>query len=259
MQPLDVLRSRPHTSVSEIKTFITCPRKHSYTYVERIKPDFRPVALSFGTAWHVAIGQYLLHGTSTEETTDLFRDVLARDVLDGETPVVFEDAEDLGECIDLGTRMVDAFIGAVHRPDHVLGVEMAFSIELEDSRTGELLDTPLIGSIDAIVTDNDKPAVWELKSSKKRWSADQLENDLQVTAYRLGARVLEVDDPALMLLVTTKAKKPTVQVENVIRTERDENELVRIAASVMRAVDAGVDHPIRSWACKGCPYSGRCC
>lgn len=258
MQTLDVLRSRPHTSVSEIKTFLQCPRKHAFQYVERIKPDFRPVALSFGTAWHAAMAQYLLCGTTAEEATDLFRDVLARDVIDGETPVVFEDDEDLAECIDLGTRMVSAFISTVPRPELVLGVEVAFSVELEDSKTGEVLNAPLIGSIDALVIEDEKPAVWELKTSRKKWSADQLDYDLQVSAYRIGARVLDVDDPKLTLLVTTKTKKPSIQVETVTRTDRDERELVTIAASVVRAVEAGVDHPIRGWQCKGCPFSGRC-
>jgi len=257
MQPLDVLRSRPHTSVSEIKTFLICPRKHSYQYVDRIKPDFRPVALSFGTAWHAAIAQYLL-GASVEEPSDLFRDVLAHDVLDGQTPVVFEDEEDLGQLVDVGTRMVGTFIASVPRPDLVLGVELAFSLELEDTTTGELLDTPMIGAIDAIVVNDDKPAVWELKTAKRRWSADQVEYDFQLTAYQLGARVLDVEDPSLTLIVTTKAQKPAVQVEQLTRTVRDENELVTIAASVMRAVRAGVDHPVRGWQCKGCPFAGRC-
>lgn len=258
MQTIDVLRSRPHFSVSQLKAYLACPRRHSYQYIDRVEPEFRPIALSFGTAWHAAIAQYLLRGSTTEETSELFRDVLAREVEDCCTPVLFEDDEDLGECIDLGTRMVAAFMDGVPRPDLVLGVEMAFSVDLHDDRTGEVLDTPLIGSIDAVVIDNDKPAVWELKTSKKRWSADQLEYDLQVTAYRLGARVLEIDDPTLTLLVTTKAKNPSVRVETVTRTERDESELVSVVASVMRAVEIGVEHPVRSWACKGCPYAGRC-
>ena len=63
-------------------------------------------------------------------------------------PVLFEDAEDLGQCIDLGARMIDTFIGKVPRPDQVLGAEVPFSLGLADSKTGELFPMPLIGALD---------------------------------------------------------------------------------------------------------------
>jgi len=258
MQTLDVLRSRPHFSVSQLKTYLQCPRKHFYQYVERVQPDFRPIALSLGTAWHAAIARHLLCDSTTEETSDLFRDVLVREVEDCSTPVLFEDDEDLAGCIDLGTRMIDTFIGAVPRPDLVLGVEVAFSLDISDPRTGELESMPLIGAIDALVIDNDLPTVWELKTGKKKWSEDQLEFDLQPTAYRMGARVHDVPDTALKILVTTKTKKPVVQIEFVTRTERDEHELAVILHSVRTAMKHGIDHPVRGWQCKSCPYSGRC-
>jgi CRISPR/Cas system-associated exonuclease Cas4 (RecB family) len=169
-----------------------------------------------------------------------------------------KDDEDLGECIDLGVRMIDVFVGKVPRPDQVLGVEVAFSLDLADSKTGELFTTPLIGAIDALVVDNDRPTVLELKTSKKKWSADQLEFDLQPTVYRMGARVHDVRNPELRMVVTTKTKTPAVQIEAVTRTKRDEKELVEVVSSFLRALDAGVDHPLRGWQCRSCPYAGRC-
>lgn len=258
MQTLDVLRSRPHFSASQLKTFLLCPRRHAYQYLDRVEPEFRPIALAFGTAWHAAVAQYLLCGSSTEETSDLFRDVLVREVEDGSTPVLFEDDEDLGECIDLGTRMIDTFIATVPRPDLVLGVEVAFSLDIPNPRTGELDSMPLIGAIDALVIDNDVPMVWELKTGKKKWSEDQLEFDLQPTAYKMGARAHDIEDAAVKVLVTTKAKKPTVQIETVTRTARDEHELGIILHNVHTSMDHGIEHPIRGWQCKSCPYAGRC-
>jgi len=154
--------------------------------------------------------------------------------------------------------MIDVFIGKVPRPDQVLGVEVPFSLGLADSKTGELFPMPLIGAIDALVVDNDRPAIWELKTSKKKWGADSLEFDLQPTVYKMGARVHDMHNPALQMIVTTKTKTPIVQVETVTRTERDEKELVDVISSFLRAVSAGVDHPVRGWQCRSCPYAGRC-
>jgi len=258
MDALGSLRSRPHISISQLRVFLGCPRRHRFQYIDRIPADFRPIALVFGTAWHGAMDDYLLRGSSTAEVAGVFRDLLTRNVQEGDLPVLFEDDERLGDCVDIGTRMVDSFIGRVPRPDQVLGVEVAFSIELVDPTTGEVLGAPLIGSIDALVVDNDRPAVWELKSGKRRWTEDMLEFDMQMTAYRMGARVHSVEDPALKVLVTTKARCPSVQVETVVRTDRDERELALVAVSIMRALDAGVDHPLRGWQCRSCPYAGRC-
>jgi CRISPR/Cas system-associated exonuclease Cas4 (RecB family) len=49
-----------------------------------------------------------------------------------------------------------------------------------------------------------------------------------------------------------------VQVESLVRSGADEDDLAYLARGVLRAVEAGVDHPIRGWQCKGCPYMAVC-
>lgn len=82
--------------------------------------------------------------------------------------------------------------------------------------------------------------------------------DFQATAYRMGVRDQVPDRVKLKLLVTTKAKSPDVQVERLLRSKRDENDLMSTASCVVRAVRAGVDHPMRSWVCKSCEVAGAC-
>ncbi len=36
--------AKPHTSISELKCFIGCPRKHTKVHLERAVPAFRPLA-----------------------------------------------------------------------------------------------------------------------------------------------------------------------------------------------------------------------
>lgn len=258
MNALNSLRKRPHISVSQIKCFIQCAKKHSYAYIERAEPDFKPIALAFGTAWHSAVEQHLLNPGTTEETQELFRDVLAREVEAGLAPVLFEDEETLGSCIDLGTRMLDTFIAQVDRPDHVIGTEVAFALELLDPATAEPLPIPLIGAIDAVVVNNDHAEIWELKTAKRKWTKDQLEYDLQPTVYKMGVRVHSIDDADIKLIVTTKSKKPEVQIETAHRNGGDELDLALTAASLLRAMEAGVDHPVRGWQCRSCQYASSC-
>jgi hypothetical protein len=74
----------------------------------------------------------------------------------------------------------------------------------------------------------------------------------------MAARALGHDDAGVKLVLTTKGKKPDVQVEELVRHQRDERELVETVFAVARAVDAGVDYPARGWQCKTCPYAQAC-
>jgi putative RecB family exonuclease len=258
------LRAIPHLSVSQLKTFLQCPHKYTLQYIERAEPAFRAVALAFGTAWHETVGAHLLphvkdHFLSREELQTLFRDSLTEEVSQDGPPVLFDDEdEDLGKCVDLGLRMLDEFILRVPRPDQVLDVERAFVLELAHPVTGEIASVPLIGAIDAIVVDGETTALWELKTGKKKWSADQLEWDPQMTAYSMAARELGHDDPELKLLVTTKTKTPDVQVERLVRHRADKQELAETALTVLRAVNEGIDYRVRGWGCKTCAHAAVC-
>jgi len=260
---LSDLRGVPHMSISQLKTFLQCPRKYRYHYVDRIEPEFRAIALAFGTAWHETIGAHLLPQVKGEylsraELQALFRDSLTEQVNEDGPPVLFEDEEDLGKTIDLGLRMLDAFFLRVPRPDRVLEVERAFVLELAHPVSGEIAPVPLIGAIDAIVIDEGKTEVWELKTGKKKWSADQLEFDPQPTAYVMAARELGHEEAGVKVLVTTTTTRPDVQVEKLVRRRGDERELAETVLDVLQAVKAGVDHRVRGWGCRSCAFASTC-
>ena len=263
LRSLAELRRLPHLSVSQLKSFIQCPRKYALAYVHGVVPQFRPIALAFGTAWHEAVGFHLTTSTKAkpadrDEVKNIFRERLSIAVEGDRIPVLFDHGDDLGKCVDQGMKMLDVFMDRVELPDRVVGVELPFSLEITDPEFGDVLDVPLIGALDALVINGGIPQVWELKTSKKKWSADQLEYDMQPTAYGMAAEQLGYENPDLVLLVSTKTTKPDVQVERLVRTKADRDDLAVTAQSVAAAIAAGIDHPIRGWACKGCQYSHAC-
>jgi hypothetical protein len=169
---------------------------------------------------------------------------------------VVRHALDRDVLIALGRRMLATFIEKVPLPEKVRAVEVPFSIEIVDPDTGEILP-PLIGAMDALVVKDGALTIWELKSGKRKWPADQLAYDLQPTAYKMGIRTYG-EEAEVELLVTTKSKTPDVQLERLVRGRQDERDLAATAASVVRGVEAGVDHPIRGWLCKGCAFAHAC-
>lgn len=260
---LEALRAKPHLSASRIKSFLSCPRKHWLQYIERKQPAFRPVALAFGIAFHEGLAAHFTRSTSAapvpiDEVHAAFRDALERQLKTTSPPVLFDDDENAASLVDKGVAMLDVFIERVPMPERVLGVEVPFSLRVTDRATGEVCPVPIVGAIDAIVEVEKRTAVWEFKSGKRKWTNEQIEFDLQSTVYRMAARAMGLGHVALTLLVTTKTKRPDVQVEELVRHARDEDEVVEAAFACLRAADRGVTHRVRSWACKACPYSWAC-
>ena len=253
------LRKKPHTSVSAIKTFLTCPRRYFLQYQLRAQPAFRAAALVFGSAWHDTLGVWLLHEeVPAEQLRQHLRDGLVRRLRE-ENDVLFDDEEETeGTLIDTAVGMLDVFLAKVTRPETTLTIEMPFELHMAHPGTGEILPVPLIGAIDAVVIERGRSAVWELKSGKKKWSADQFEFDLQATAYGMAARQGGYEGAALDFLVTTKTAKPDVQRATTVRHRGDEDELAETAFGVLRAAKAGIDIPNRGWQCRVCAFAGAC-
>lgn len=256
---LSELRRGRHTSISRLKESLTCPRRYFLRHELKVTPDFRPAALALGVAWHAVVDEWLTRNATTEQLQDQLRDHLRAELVESDIPVLF-DAEDEneGRFIDLALKMLRTFVARMKRPEKVLGVEVPFALELVHPATGEVLDVPVIGAIDALVVDQGRTALWELKTGAKRWSVDQCETELQISMYLHAAQEKGLVDPALRIIVTTKAALPTVQVADVSRTTADIHELIETFFSVSRGIAAGVDHPVRSWMCKSCPYASSC-
>jgi CRISPR/Cas system-associated exonuclease Cas4 (RecB family) len=261
MSSLAALRAKPHTSISRIQVYLRCPRRYFLQYIERLEPAFRAVALVVGSAFHATVGKWLLSSLEEVQPDELrahLRDGIVRGVEQDGPPVLFDHAEqNVGAVIDSTLSMLEVFLQHVARPAVVHGVEVPFSLELVHPVTGEVLDVPLIGAMDAVVDEHGFTRVWEVKTGARRWSQDQLDFDLQPTAYQMAVRDLGYSDAAVTLIAVTK-KKPAVQVEELVRHPGDEAELVDIAFAVQRAVAAGVDYPMRGWQCRMCPYAGAC-
>ena len=182
-----------------------------------------------------------------------------------EGPLPLQDDEDepvdTGAVTDKGISMLDVFHAHVAKTMNghtVEGVEVPFVAALHDPDTGEVLDERLVGVIDLVLRHGDHRTVVELKTAARKWSEDQLAYDIQPTGYAFAGRQVGMGDVGLQLQVVTKTKVPVVQVADVERAPRDEDDFLRTAVGVLRAVDAGVAYPVRGWACKGCQFAHAC-
>jgi hypothetical protein len=178
MLTLDDLHAKPHTSISELKCFIGCPRKHTKVFLERAVPAFRPLALVLDSAWHATIAEHLARSARHEhrpidELRQHLRDGIVHDVEADAVPVLFEEEEqNMGVVVDAAMRMLDVFLARLPVPDFVYGVEVPFSLGLVHPVTGETHPVPLAGAMDAIVEEGGHPVVLEFETGERRWTAD---------------------------------------------------------------------------------------
>ncbi|MCA9670680.1 MAG: PD-(D/E)XK nuclease family protein [Myxococcales bacterium] len=257
---LAVLRSEPHTSVSALTCFLRCPRQYRYRYIDRVTPEHRADTLVFGSAIHAALAAFyrtLQSGRSptAKSMRHTFLIALDVEVRRADPPILYR-SHDLDALRRLGLEMLDVFHVGALRPRRVLGVEQAFSIALVDDY-GMPIPVRLVGAFDAVI-ETDRVRVVEHKTAARRWSSSQLEHDLQLSAYSLAAPYMGLGNAGLQLNVLLKTKTPKLVVHRPERGARAHAEFIEIAQSVLRAVDAGVDHPLRGWHCRGCCYRQRC-
>jgi hypothetical protein len=251
-----------------MKCFLRCPRQYQLKYVLGIQPAFMPVAFAFGLSFHGAAAALYSELKATgnlpprEMLVDTFRDAWSR-ASGGPVPLQDDEDEpvDTGAVTDKGIEMIEVFHAHVAKTMNghtVEGVEVPFVAALHDPDTGEVLDEALVGSMDLVLRHGDQRTVVELKTSARKWSEDQLAFDLQPTAYAFAARQVGLGDVQLRLDVVTKARSPQMQVADVVRGPRDEDDFLLTAVGVLRAVDAGVAYPVCGWACKGCQFAHAC-
>lgn len=254
-----------YVSVSQVKTYLLCPRKYELKYVRGAEPEFVPIALAFGAAFHEALAAYYQELKTTGEplrrdlVLDVFRTAWGR-ASDGSVPLQADDEDDLAGIVDRGVSMLHAFHehAAQAATFEVEAVEHGFAITLHDPDSGVPLEEQLVGTMDLLVREGSDRVVVEHKTAARRYSEDQLRFDVQPTAYKIAARESGLGEVALRFQVVTKTKVPVVQIADVHRDARDEADFTRIAAGVLKAIDAGVSYPIRGWACRSCPFSSAC-
>jgi CRISPR/Cas system-associated exonuclease Cas4 (RecB family) len=253
----------PYVSVSQIKTWLLCPRRYELRYIRGIAPAFVPVNLAFGSAFHEALAGYYNEIKVTgvplrrDLVLDTFRAAWARAAEGDVSLQADEDDADPGVMIDKGVSMLHAFYEQAGTPI-VEAVEHGFTITLHDVDTGEPLEEQLVGTMDLLIREEGRVVVVEHKTAARKYTADQLAFDLQLTAYQIAARESGLGEVALRFQVVTKTKVPAVQVVDILRDDQAEADFVRTATGVLKAIDSGVSYPVRGWQCRGCPYESPC-
>ncbi len=243
-------------SVSQIQTYLGCPLKYRFSYVDRLPKAFRPAALAFGGSVHAAVEWFnrcRMAGEkpSLEDVLSVFEADWFAQNLD---PLQFSPGETPQALESRARAMLSIYLDSSNggRP---AAVEEPFSLEIADPRTGELLDVPFRGIVDLVEADG---TLVDLKTAARSTPQDDVDRHLQLSTYALAVFLRTGEIPRLRLDVLLKTSKPRLER---IETSRTVEELAWVARLIQRttwAIEEGHFFPNPSWRCQDCEYQEPC-
>lgn len=249
---------RKDTSISpsQLQTYLLCPLKYKFNYVDKIPRPWKSAALAFGSAVHSALEAWQSARLSGEdmpepEVIKLFHADFEAEKAGG---VKFKDSDDGTALVEKGDTLLTLAMNVL-RPDPPQAVELPFELDLVHPDTREPTGLELRGVFDLVLS-NDR--LVEIKTAARRWDQDMLTSNSQITAYHLAYETIMARVPSMQVLTLLKTKKPEAVLLRATRTHNDYARFTRLCLTVHRAVQNNIYYPNHSHLCGDCEYA-ECC
>ena len=251
------LKTSPHISYSQVNTYLMCPLKYMYQYIERVEYPFTPVSLVLGSSIHEALALYYqgkMEGDilRPEALMEQFHKRWLED--EEKREIQYTGDGDRDSSLAMAGKLLNVFCERDNPDETIIGIEEPFRISLGD-------DIPaLVGVIDLLTADEKGAiAVVDHKTAVRRKTFAELSADSQMTCYSLGVKSMGyTDDVLLMFQVLLKQKTPSMERYYTTRNDRDRERLVKLIKSVHGAIKNEVFMPIPNFTCSTCPYGDLC-
>ncbi len=249
-------------SQSRIGQFQMCSLKYAFSYVYKIKPEFTPVALSFGSAVHRTL-EAIAHARkddvpmSLDESRNLFTEVWQRQVQE-DNDIRYAEDESAETLLDTGLGIITIFHANTDPEEEVVAISQALAVPLI-TPDGRLLEDPLICELDLVVRDREgEVVIVDWKTAAKRWSKGKSDTEIQPTAFCYAYFQQYGVIPKFRYDIAIKTKTPAFQQEHTTRCEEDFARLGWLVESVDKAVQAQAFVPQPGFMCASCQYQRTC-
>lgn len=244
-----------HLSYTQISTYLTCPLRYRFQYVDQIPPAFVSATLAFGSGIHEAVGafyQMVLQGDQLKPSQML--DVYRQAWLGRQEKVKFFNGDNEASLLNRAEQLLTVFHESFNPAVVVLGVEEFFAVDLAGV-------PPLQGYIDLIEQSPEgRITVVDLKTASRKSSDNAAHANLQLTAYSLGAESLGFDPDELLLRldVLVKTKVPDFVRYETCRTASQRDRFTKIVRQVWNGIEREVWFPNEDWHCTQCAFAEPC-
>ena len=253
------LTGRDYLSWSAVSTYLRCPLKYQFHYLDQLPEEFVSTNLVFGGAIHAALeayfGEHLAsrRSLSVDALLAVYHATWSQADL---AAVQFGKSEDLASLGSLAERMLQAFVVSdLSRPTgSIIGIE-------EELRFPVLADCPdLLARLDLLVETDEAFVVTDFKTARSRWSpGDVNAAEGQLIVYHELVRQWADKPIRLQFAVITKTKQPDVEIQPVTADPQRIERIRRLIQRVWAGIQTGVFYPVPSaMNCPTCGYRNRC-
>jgi hypothetical protein len=251
--------TRPHFSVTQLRTYLECPYKYYLSYEEKLQWEKVPSGVAFGSAVHKAVeglNRALTDGGMDEKAVIALFESQWRTETKREG-IEYRNPDESEELMDKGKRLVQLYyqqFGEM-KPQ---AVERTFRLPILDVSTGLFESSrDILGKIDLIADDG----VLELKTSARSINQREADTSLQLTLYSWAYRMIfGREEKSLRTVALLKTAKSAIQTIETCRTAEDHSRLMELISQVIRAVELRVFYrnPATRYGCDGCVYRIAC-
>jgi putative RecB family exonuclease len=249
-------------SQSRIGQFQMCSLKYAFSYVYKLKPEFTPVALSFGSAVHRTL-EAMAHARKDGEpmnladSQELFAEIWLRQ-LQEDQDIRYPEGESAESLQETGLGIITVFHANTDPAEQVVAISQALAVPVI-TPDGRVLDDPLICELDLVVRDREgELVITDWKTSAQRWSKRKADTEIQPTAFCYAYYQQYGVIPKFRYDIAVKTKTPAFQQEHTTRSVEDFARLGWLVESVEKAVKAEAFVPQPGFVCASCQYQQAC-
>ena len=251
---IESMRDRPHWSYSALQTYLTCPMRYYFRYIEHAEVERTSISIPFGRAFHLVLSERAMKGTNYT-IVDAKEDFAV--YFKGETEacenLTYKQDEDYWFWNQRGCDMLDVALADWPDDYTVKTVAEAFSVNVPG------LSKPLGGEFDLVTVDGGDDTICDWKTASTNWPKGKADRDLQATTFAYAYMKKYGVNPVFRFDVFTKAKTPAHHQFYTLRSNDDFDRFVYLAGQIEKAVNNGLFVPIESSInCAECAYSIRC-
>ena len=210
---IETMRDAPHWSYSALQTFLTCPMRYYFRYIEHAEGERTPISIPFGRAFHLVLSERAMKGTNYT-IVDAKEDFAV--YFKGETEVcenlTYKPDEDYWFWDKRGCDMLELALAEWPDDYTVKSVAEAFSVNVPG------LSKPLVGEFDLVTVDGGDETICDWKTAATNWPKGKADRDLQATTFAYAYMKKYGVNPVFRFDVYTKSKNacssPVLHAQN---------------------------------------------
>lgn len=255
----EMLTGRTYLSWSAISTYLKCPLRYQYRYLDQLPEEFVSSNLIFGSAIHAAIEISFREQLTSGRLLGIDALMAAyheRWIAANLSEVQFGTNEDLAGLGRLAERMLTSFLdSAASKPTgSIIGIEEEFQAPLIDNCPD------LFARLDLMIETEEFLTVTDFKTARSRWSLSEVNaSEGQLLIYHELVRVLSDKPVRLQFAVITKTKEPVIDVRTVDPNPQRIERIRRLIQNVWTGIQLQNFYPVPSaMNCPSCGYRDRC-